>query len=276
VRQTTDLPPERRSGIVGEPPRLAVLLVLLPALLLALILLWRAASAGSSAAAPSPAPSATPTAAPAARRSAAPTATPTLGPPPVPPTPTIDVTVVLARATVVARLFASTPTPTPYVTSTGGVPRRSDGPITLRIPRIGVNAPVEAVGLDPTGAMATPSTPFRVGWYAAGPLPGQPGNAVIDGHLDSARYGAAVFWNLSKLVPGDTVEVEMPGKRWLTFVVTRVAVYPYNNAPLDEIFGDAPEPRLNLITCSGTFDRASRNYDQRRVVYTRLVSARGG
>lgn len=182
----------------------------------------------------------------------------------------------LARATVVAMLFPPTPAPTATPARTyywdHGVYRRTDGPITLRIPKIGVDAPVESVGLDPTGAMATPTTPFRVAWYAGGTVPGQVGNAVIDGHLDSRVHGAAVFWRLGELMVGDQIEVEMPGQRWLTFVVDRVAVYPYNDAPLNEIFGPADEPHLNLITCSGTFDRSSHNYDRRRVVYATLAS----
>jgi hypothetical protein len=193
---------------------------------------------------------------------------------PVPPTPTIDATEIMRRAAIIATLTAPTTvptaTPTPSFTSEGGIYRRSDGPITLRIPKIGVNAPVESVGLDSTGAMATPTTAFRVAWYDGGPVPGQPGNAVIDGHLDSRIYGLAVFWYLYKLVPGDTVEVEMPGNRVLTFVVQRVAVYPYDDAPLNEIFGPSDTPHLNLITCSGIFDRSNHNYDRRRVVYTKL------
>ncbi len=203
-----------------------------------------------------------------------PTATPIPTDTPIPPTPTVDVTEVMRRAAYAATLTAPTPlptaTPTPYFIKDGDIVRRSDAPITLRIPKIGVNAAVESVGLDPSGAMATPTTPFRVAWFDGGPLPGQPGNAVIDGHLDSRIYGMAVFWNLGKLVPGDTVEVEMPGQRWLTFVVERVAVYPYDAAPLDQIFGPSDVPHLNLITCSGVFDRSSHNYDRRRVVYTRL------
>jgi sortase A len=50
-------------------------------------------------------------------------------------------------------------------------------------------------------------------------------------------------------------------------------VYPYNDAPLQQIFGPSPQAHLNLITCGGTFDRASRNYNKRLVVYTRLAAA---
>ena len=153
----------------------------------------------------------------------------------------------------------------------GQIFRQTGAPIALKIPKIGVDAPIESVGLDSGGAMGSPSNPFWTGWFDQGILPGEPGNAVIDGHLDWATVGAAVFWNLRKLGPGDKVEVEMPLKRILTFVVTHSASYPYNNAPLNEIFGPTDIPNLNLITCNGVFDRTTRNYNQRLVVFTRLA-----
>jgi sortase (surface protein transpeptidase) len=147
----------------------------------------------------------------------------------------------------------------------------SNAPVKLVIPKIGVNTGVESVGNDRRGAMATPSGFFAVGWYDLGVVPGDPGNAVIAGHLDSAVYGAAVFWKLGDLVPGDRIQVQLPANRILTFVVERTAVYPYDNAPLREIFGPGGVPRLNLITCAGVFDRSSHNYDRRLVVYSRLL-----
>jgi len=205
-----------------------------------------------------------------------PTFTPLPTPTDVPPTPTIDATEVLRQVAIMEQaLHPPTPVPTatprpPRFTDTGGIYRRSDAPVTLLIPKIGVNAAVESVGLDPTGALATPTTAFRVAWYDGGPLPGQPGNAVIDGHLDSRIYGEAVFWNLRELGPGDKIQVAMPSQHLLTFVVQRVAVYPYNDAPLDEIFGDTDNHDLNLITCTGVFNQSDRNYNERRVVYTKL------
>jgi len=49
--------------------------------------------------------------------------------------------------------------------------------------------------------MAVPSVPSHVAWYSPGPAPGEPGDAVIDGHLDWTT-GPAVFWNLGKLHAG--------------------------------------------------------------------------
>jgi sortase family protein len=44
------------------------------------------------------------------------------------------------------------------------------------------------------------------GWYALGPRPGDPGSAVILGHVDSKR-GPAVFYRLRQLLGGDEIDV---------------------------------------------------------------------
>src|SRR5437868_6418329 len=78
-----------------------------------------------------------------------------------------------------------------------GTPKR------LIITKIGVNAPVELVGLDKQGRMDVPKDANDAGWYDLGVKPGQKGNAVMDGHLDKVNGAPAIFWNLKKLAPGD-------------------------------------------------------------------------
>lgn len=145
----------------------------------------------------------------------------------------------------------------------------SDAPRRLRIPSLGIDTSVEAVGLSHDGALGVPSTPFVVAWYDLGPRPGDPGNAVIEGHLDHPG-GPGVFWYLDELKAGDKVLVQSANGAWKTFVVVNSVEYPWNHAPLDLIFGPNSSANLNLITCEGTFDRGAHNYDHRRVVYTRL------
>src|SRR6185437_12791823 len=48
-------------------------------------------------------------------------------------------------------------------------------PVRVRIPRIGVDAPIETVGLEANGTMGTPQSFSDVGWYGYGPTPGQAG-----------------------------------------------------------------------------------------------------
>lgn len=146
-------------------------------------------------------------------------------------------------------------------------------PVRLTIPVLGVEAAIEAVGRNAKGAMATPSDPHNVAWYQLGPMPGAIGNAVIAGHLDLANGKPAAFWKLNQLKASDLVQVTLSDGSMLTFVVERLALYPDEQAPLEEIFGFRLEPYLNLITCAGSWNKTAGAYTKRLVVYTRLVKA---
>jgi sortase (surface protein transpeptidase) len=118
--------------------------------------------------------------------------------------------------------------------------------------------------------MATPSTPESVGWYRYGPVPGDPGDAVIDGHLDSAT-GPAVFWRLGRLRPGDEIVVDLPGRGMRVFRVDGLTTVPYTAHP-SGLFATSGTPRLSLITCAGPFDPLSRTYAQRLIVGATLLT----
>src|SRR5438034_2954324 len=60
----------------------------------------------------------------------------------------------------------------------------SPPPTRMTIPKLGVDAVVEAVGVAADGTMAVPSSPDRVAWYQPGVRPGDAGDALFDGHLD--------------------------------------------------------------------------------------------
>jgi sortase (surface protein transpeptidase) len=156
---------------------------------------------------------------------------------------------------------AASPAPGPPAPSTA-VPDR------LRLPAIGVDAHVESVGTTRQNAMDVPTDLHDVGWYAAGIRPGQPGDAVIDGHLDWYT-GSAVFANLSRLKVGDLVVVVGVDGTAVTFRVTRVASYPVGQPPSD-LFNRQGPARLSLITCGGSWD--GHQYNRRLVVDAELLS----
>ena len=137
-------------------------------------------------------------------------------------------------------------------------------PTRIRIPSIGVDAPVIAVGIQPgINALEVPDVD-RVGWYRLGPSPGQTGSAVLAGHVDGeGRPG--VFWRLGQLAPGDRITVDYEGTGPRDFVVTGRQQVPKDELPA-ELFSRAGPPRLALITCGGAFDRTSRHYDDNVVV----------
>ncbi len=156
--------------------------------------------------------------------------------------------------------------PAPLSLTAAGAPRQ------LVIPRLGVRADVEDVTTDANNNMAVPQNPWHVGWFAPGTRPGDMGSAAMDGHLDWYGIGPVVFWHLGDLRPGDRYWVRDTQGRDFGFVATDTATCPYNNCPLQRIFADTSGRHLNLITCNGTFDRASANYNKRLVVYGDLIS----
>jgi sortase A len=145
-------------------------------------------------------------------------------------------------------------------------------PKRLVIDKIGVDTQVESVGMDSQKQMGVPKNANNVAWFNLGYIPGSNGNAVIAGHYDKVDGSPAVFWDLSKLVKGDKVSLFDEKGNKLIFVVTRQAKYPYDNFPLQEVFGSASQPRLNFITCQGEWSASAKNYSHRSVVYTTLLS----
>jgi LPXTG-site transpeptidase (sortase) family protein len=144
----------------------------------------------------------------------------------------------------------------------------------LIVPSAHIDAPIETVGKTSDGNMAVPSQNQwdDVGWYANGPVPGERGSAVIDGHLDRPGGAPAVFWHLRELKPGDVVEVVNHEGKTLHFKVVKLQTYAPQMAPLATIFGNDSGMYLNLITCAGQWVPAEHQTTQRLVVYTELVS----
>ena len=83
----------------------------------------------------------------------------------------------------------------------------SESPDRLIIPSIHVDAHVQSVGVAKNGNMAVPTNYTDVGWYRKGPLPGETGSAVIDGHVNNGFNLDAVFANLSTLEEGADIYV---------------------------------------------------------------------
>ncbi len=159
----------------------------------------------------------------------------------------------------------------PRGTGANPTPSRAGG--YLIIPTLGVNAPLEPVGVLADGDLAVPTQkPWDgVGWYRYGPPPGVQGSAVIDGHLDRPGGAPAVFWNLRSLHRGDSVMVVTPGEKPLHFRVLQMTYYPAQNAPVQSIFENRTGIFLNLITCAGQWIASQHQTTLRLVVYTVLV-----
>lgn len=143
-------------------------------------------------------------------------------------------------------------------------------PVRLVIPKIGLDAVIEDVGLTADNAMASPSGPETVGWYELGPRPGNKGSSVIDGHSGYADGSAAAFDELPELGKGDTLYVEDASGQRASFIVRKTKLYA-RDATAAEVFAPTARRRLNLITCTGSFDVAAGTHSQRLVVFTELL-----
>lgn len=119
------------------------------------------------------------------------------------------------------------------------------------------------------GSLQAPTRWGRAGWYADGVRPGDAGPAVIAGHVDSTA-GPAVFFDLRELRPGAVVAVRDSTGEVRHFVVYRVRSYPKDDFPTAAVFGPTALPELRLITCTGEFDYATRNYLENLVVFAHL------
>jgi sortase (surface protein transpeptidase) len=139
-------------------------------------------------------------------------------------------------------------------------------PVRVQIPSIGVDARLVSLGIDATGALEAPKTFSDAGWWSGGTRPGDPGPAVIAGHVDS-KTGPAVFFRLRDLHRGDAVVVTRRDGSRVRFTVQRSASYPKSRFPTHAVYGPTARPALRLITCSGTFDRSSGHYLDNTVVF---------
>jgi LPXTG-site transpeptidase (sortase) family protein len=143
-------------------------------------------------------------------------------------------------------------------------------PVRLTIPSVNIAADIEKVGLTTAGEMDVPKNWDDAGWFAPGTRPGETGNAVIAGHLDS-KTGTAAFWNLKKISIGDEVLVEDANGVTYHFQVKKIENYEEDSAPLKEIFGKTNGTHLNLITCGGKWNKKLGKYEERVVVYTEMM-----
>jgi LPXTG-site transpeptidase (sortase) family protein len=145
-------------------------------------------------------------------------------------------------------------------------------PVRIRIPAIGVSAPVTRVGKNPDGTVQVPPLGDHnlAGWYSYGPAPGQRGAAVILGHVDSLT-GISVFFYLKDLRTGDRIYVTLADGKVAVFTVDGVQKVAKTTFPTALVYGKARYPELRLITCGGPFDKASGHYLDNIIVYAQLA-----
>lgn len=142
-------------------------------------------------------------------------------------------------------------------------------PVRIRIPAIGVAADMIPLGTDDAGELEVPADPAETGWWRGGPEPGEPGAAVVVGHVDSWR-GPAVFFDLADLRRGDRIQVDLADGTQAEFRVRSSMAVDKDRFPTEAVYGATPDPQLRLVTCHG--DLVGGSYEGNLVILADLVA----
>ncbi len=142
-------------------------------------------------------------------------------------------------------------------------------PVQIQIPKINLSASLESVGLTSDGAVGVPKAPANAAWFNAGPRPGEKGSAVIVGHYGRWKNGdGSVFDNINTLKKGDKLYVKNGKGTTITFIVKEIKKYDPDATAVDVFNSNDGKSHLNLITCEGAWNKISKSYSQRLVVFT--------
>jgi len=148
-------------------------------------------------------------------------------------------------------------------------------PIALQVDSVSVDAPIE-LGAVVEGAMQDPSGPWVVAWYDQLGNVGEGGNVVMAVHVDYWNVGPAVFWDIRELPAGEVIRVVGEDGKNYEYAVQWIERYDAAGLTPEviqnDIVGDTGEETLTLITCGGTFDPATGEYNERWVVRANLIS----
>lgn len=149
-----------------------------------------------------------------------------------------------------------TPSPTPYVKL---------APVHIYFPDRELDMEVLPVEKDEEGRMDTVDSHLQAAWYSPGPAPGDPGNALINGHVRFKKK-KGIFSILSELEINERVITEHEDGSTREFKVISVEVYPLDAVPDEVMDTERPGCMLTLITCHGDFDTSIGTSKERCVV----------
>ena len=117
--------------------------------------------------------------------------------------------------------------------------------MSVRIPATGTDSPLLHLGLRADGGLEVP--PGEPGspaaWYNQSPVPGEPGPAILLGHVNATDGGPGVFAGLRELDPGDTIEVARQDGTTAVFAVQRGVQYSKDNFDTQAVYGDTAGSR---------------------------------
>ena len=158
-------------------------------------------------------------------------------------------------------LLTDTPTPSPLPVTEAPTPTPQPSPpfgseaYNMVIDKLGVNAPVQAFGLDANEVPEVPTGPGQgpgqiVAWYNFTAQPGTGSNAVFAGHV--TWNGAAVFYYLTSLAVGDEIKLVGQDGTVLSYKVSDVFDVDPNDPNAIQVMSGSSNDEITIITCDGT------------------------
>ncbi|KOG48729.1 sortase domain-containing protein, partial [Streptomyces decoyicus] len=138
-------------------------------------------------------------------------------------------------------------------------------PVGITIGALGVReAGITERGLDEHGILTPPpdNSPSPVGWYAAGPQPGEAGAALLVGRAGSVRdprVQGAVVHRLAGLKPGERLDIQRSDGSTARFTVEDVQLYDRDRFDARKAYAarDRGRSELRLIVADGGHSRAT-------------------
>lgn len=165
----------------------------------------------------------------------------------------------------------SAPEPSPTAAPTTEPPLGST-PFQLIIPRIGVEATVNAFGLDADSIPEVPRNGQEVAWYNWSSEPGTGSNAVLAGHRTWS--GAGVFFDLEQLGDGDQILLRSGDGAELSYTVEENYLVDPDDPSALASMAPTNDDTITIITCGGTYSptggRFGGYYSDRRIVRASL------
>jgi sortase (surface protein transpeptidase) len=133
------------------------------------------------------------------------------------------------------------------------------------IPALDVDGPVLAAGVNEAAELDVPPDARSLVWYRHGPAPGEPGSAVIAGHLNW-RGVRGVFADLADVPVGEQLTVSYDDGSQRPFTVAAVELVDKPAVSVHGVFARDGASVLRLVTCGGEFDDDTRHYRSNVVV----------
>ena len=139
--------------------------------------------------------------------------------------------------------------------------------------------PTGAVGAPGSAALTIPDDIHTVGWWDGlvsdgdrtvhedAPSPGQPGVALIAGHIDSAVAGPGALYDLAELRQGAIIEI-IDSRGHVTYWAISVPAQLNLKTELPpSLWVTNGAPRLAVVTCGGPFDSSTGHYLDNVIVW---------